>query len=220
MCVIGVKRSGLLLPSNIERIMQACFLSNRDGAGFAIKRAGKSEIFYHKGLMTINDFLAAFRNLGTINAADEFVMHFRIRTAGLTDQKMTHPFIISSDFNEVSGTKGTRNSGESDKPVLFHNGMIHSFDGTNPRVSDTFNFTHQFMSKFKPSLKNRALVKWQKQLKKYSNGQKLAIMFPGKNEELELLGTYYEHENMFYSNTGWKYNLDSRERNLAYAGYI
>lgn len=206
MCVIGAKRRGLLLPQNIESVMRHCFISNSHGAGFAIKKAGHKEIYYEKGLMTFPNFLAAFRNLGNIDAADEFVMHFRIRTWGETNERMTHPFIISNDFHEVHGIRGDKTSGHTTKDILFHNGIISAFNLANPKVSDTFNFTHQFMSKFKPSLQHRALTKWQKEFKRYTSGQRMAFMFGSDSGggELELLGHYVEHENMFYSNTYWK----------------
>lgn len=180
-------------------------LRNSDGAGFAVKRAGSKDIYYEKGLMKYPDLLAAFRNLSQINPADEFVFHARIRSAGERNQRMTHPFIISSDSGEVDGVINNKLSNVTNKNILFHNGTFSEFIGKNDRLSDTFNFAHAFMSKFSPNLQNRQLKKWQKSFINYTRYQKLAFMFGGSiKEELELRGTFVADNGMFYSNGGYK----------------
>lgn len=61
MCIICHKESGIKLPE--MNILEACFKSNRHGAGILLWRHNSPTAEIHKGYMSFSDFKDAFEHL-------------------------------------------------------------------------------------------------------------------------------------------------------------
>ncbi len=201
MCIIAVKKKGVKLPDNfIGATIRACTACNRDGAGFALKRAGEDTILLSKGFFTV-EALQDELSRAKITREDEFIFHARMATAGLTNMKNCHPFPITTDRAVMDTTSGFLRI-----PVLAHNGIFSEFHGRGKQDphSDTYYFTRDFLATYdRHEGKKRALKKWRHRFRRYLGGNKLAIMYPKR--ELEVLGSYViTHAGMLYSNGGYK----------------
>lgn len=89
MCIAIWKPAGKTID---RETLQNCWDGNDDGAGFMV--AHKGRLIIRKGLMTFVDFMREWSKV-----PDELpaVLHFRIRTHGLADATMTHPFVVKKD---------------------------------------------------------------------------------------------------------------------------
>jgi predicted glutamine amidotransferase len=210
------KRRGIPLPAHFLALAKACYWSNSDGTGFMIKRPNSKTIHLEKGFMQITALLAALKK-NDISTNDEFVLHSRIKTHGLRSPEMTHPFIVSTNPNEIM-----KLDADTTKICIAHNGIFSSYGDYKSERSDTFEFVYQLLSKYNPIAGKRQMGKWRKKFAKAIQGQRLAIMYP--DHELELLGRFNIHEGLFFSGHGyrnWKtHQYDSEHRNdYAYTGF-
>lgn len=126
MCIICHKESGIKLPE--MNILEACFKSNRHGAGILLWRHNSPTAEIHKGYMSFSDFKDAFEHLDIKNE-DNVVFHFRISTAGGINQENCHPFPISQKVEDLKQLNI-----ENVSRALVHNGIIGAGDKT---LSDT-----------------------------------------------------------------------------------
>lgn len=124
MCVIATKQKGVKISL---KTMEDMFEANPHGAGFAIVEKGITEI--SKGYFSVQDMFNDVNNLQD----ESLVLHFRIATHGELSSEMTHPFIV--DKNVKNSTKIMH---VTEKPVLFHNGIIQGYG--DKEVSDTCDF--------------------------------------------------------------------------------
>lgn len=207
MCIVLVKKRGVSLPDNFKSIIKACFLTNSDGAGFMLKRPGSNNIYMEKGLMKIDDLLFALKK-ADIDYRDELAVHFRIGTSGGKGREMTHPFVVDKLESRVLMMHGT-----VEQPVMMHNGIFHGLPDTRMgSYSDTFYFAKDILGKYNPKAGRRTMNKWRKRFKKILASNKIAVMFPEKDHDIELLGRYYYKHKLFFSNTGFEYALKGFER--------
>lgn len=92
MCIIVVKPEGAEIPnSNLYNM----WMNNPHGAGLMYAQNGK--LMVNKGLMTFPQFLSAYNKV----ADRKMVIHFRWRTHGPANQKLTHPFWIKQNIGMV-----------------------------------------------------------------------------------------------------------------------
>jgi predicted glutamine amidotransferase len=175
MCVIIYKPEGLVLD---EHTIQECFTANPDGAGVAIVRP--NDTLVHKGIMSLGKLTACIHE----HRDSEMVIHCRIATHGLINEKQTHPFIVS---RRIITSKGNGNQFVTRKPVLFHNGMLSGY-GT-AIYSDTVDMVTAVLA-YLPSR--------QKRLKFLSTlGSKFVYIHQGR---VNLVGNFICVDGIWFSN--------------------
>ncbi len=114
MCVIFASPRGGKLPTMEE--LQGGALANDDGAGVAWAEGGK--VFWKKGL-TYADVEKMVE--GEV-LKPPCAIHFRITSAGVTCNELTHPFPCTPEVPDTL-------EGESDSfDVLFHNGTMSHWE--------------------------------------------------------------------------------------------
>lgn len=113
MCVIAAKPANTTIT---QEVLQRCFDSNPDGAGFVALHEGN--LVLKKGFFTFDKFWEAYQPF----ANDAAVIHFRIRTHGNKDAEMCHPFVVNENL------------------VVAHNGIINIDTTDYPTKSDTWVF--------------------------------------------------------------------------------
>lgn len=100
MCVIIQKPADTKIS---KELFQAAWTANPHGAGLAI--FGESKVIVVKTLKLAKAWKAYQRY-----ADQEMLLHFRIKTSGLTDIDNVHPFKVS------------------DYEIVAHNGVLHKYD--------------------------------------------------------------------------------------------
>ena len=123
MCIIAVITPNTSLT---DEEIDNCWKSNGDGAGFAYV-AGDGKVKIRKGFMDKAEFVKALKSVhAKYSKSSAFVVHFRIRTHGLTDAERTHPFRLP------------------DGGALAHNGVLSGTTFNDPIKSDTQIFIERF----------------------------------------------------------------------------
>ena len=147
MCIIVAKNKGVELPT--KKTLKQCFERNKDGAGIMYVKDNK--VIIEKGLMTFQEFYQKLRSIKREFGGDltnkAIVMHFRIGTHGENDKATTHPFPISSNFNDLRATYFETDIG------MVHNGIISAYNYDSV-LSDTQTFIRDYVSVFKDLKKN------------------------------------------------------------------
>ncbi len=121
MCVVIVAKN--MRPK--EETLEAAAWSNSDGAGvgwFEKNAIGQVGVKWEKGIQDVRDMVKLAELLPL-----PYVMHFRIATAGGSNQLLTHPFPISKNA-------GLAYTGIA-KRVLFHNGHWSQWEDAMARLS-------------------------------------------------------------------------------------
>jgi predicted glutamine amidotransferase len=198
MCVIIVKDKNQTLPK--KDTLKNCFERNPDGAGFMYVESGK--VVIDKGYMTFKSFYKHYKKL--CNKFNNFegknlVMHMRISTSGGVERENTHPFPITDNYQDMFKLYYRTDIG------VMHNGVISasrpSKDEEAKKINDTMIFTKEYL--------NRVYEDWKDCFKNYAfitgvnilTSSKFAIL--DKDENLTLIGTFYEYEGAKYSNTSY-----------------
>lgn len=132
MCIAIVKPRAATFPT--EEIFKECFDSNNDGAGFAV--ATGKVVHIRKGLMTIEDFLEAFKDERSKYEEPEklgWFFHFRIGTHGSKDSPIhTHPFPITPDYDPMYEL-------DIEAPLVgMHNGVLSFTGGSDSSSSYSY----------------------------------------------------------------------------------
>lgn len=149
MCIAISKPKGMIIN---EPVLEKCFQSNSDGAGFAYCEDGILHI--EKGFFTIEDFKEAYKP----HEEKEALIHFRIKTHGELSAENCHPFMVT------------------DTIAMIHNGII-SGHGVGTR-SDTACFVDEII---KPAIENCGedvlSQEWfRTMVEKYIGGSKLMFL--------------------------------------------
>jgi hypothetical protein len=191
MCIIVVKQKDIEVPT--KEILENCFASNSDGAGFMVSRKGN--VIITKGLMTFEKFWSSFSK-AKIAKKDTCIIHFRIATHGLTNEANTHPFPVSSDHGLLSSTQIVTDVG------VAHNGMIRI--NCEENMSDTFTFVKQILGNqlVKEHIQHPAMLAL---LAKAIGGSRLALLWG--NDDIKLLGEGWrkDEKGVIYSNDSYRY---------------
>lgn len=174
MCVIAYKAPDVKIKEETARDM---FKDNSDGAGFCVVHGAKISVY--KGYFKFKDLWHDLEQVQDLAVA----MHFRKATHGVTNDKMCHPFIV--DANEEIATQIEV---VTDKPVLFHNGILSHYG--DKEISDTLDFV---MSTLAP-------------IPDEASRLKLLVSLFGKFLYIEdgqpwYCGVFEEHEGLRVSNT-------------------
>lgn len=170
----------LNLTGKIDRdILQRCWNANKDGAGMAYLQNGKIQIF--KVLNSFESFWNAYDKRRD-KVTGPFMLHFRIKTHGLTNLDNCHPFKLSHNS------------------AMCHNGII-SNEATDGQLSDTRLFIQNVINGLPKSwLKNQSIIRL---IEGYIGYSKLIILEGNKwhiiNEDM---GTW--DDGNWFSNDSYK----------------
>lgn len=196
MCLIsvipkGVKKEESKIKGFIENGMQ----TNNDGSGYAFKKDGK--LYLSKGYRSVDSIVTNIMS-HKLKLTDELIIHHRIGTSGKKDNINMHPFVVSSDIEDIKHTEGYTKF-----PIMAHNGVFGKFSDYNSDFSDTVHFIKDFMSTPELiSMMARDSVKFEKLFTQVLGGNKLAFLF--ENRDLILTGEFKEDDGCFHSNGGYK----------------
>jgi hypothetical protein len=202
MCLIslvpkGVKKDIVLIKSFVENGMS----TNSDGSGYAIKKDGK--LYLSKGYRQINSLVLAIDS-HKLGLSDELMIHHRTGTSGKRDSINMHPFIVTEDQDELKTTEGNTNM-----PIISHNGVFGSFSDYHSDFSDTFHFIKDFLSTPEfVSLLKKDPIKFEKLFKNVLGGNKLAFLF--KDRDMVTTGNFTEDGGYLHSNSGYKSHVYDR----------
>lgn len=198
MCLIsisgkGTDKYGKLFIDGIEQGAR----NNDDGHGFAWKRNGENTINFEKGIFNIDELI---RKLVALNLEmeDELIVHSRIGNVGKTTAENTHPFIISDCTEDL-----TVLSGNTDLPVVMHNGTFYDFRNNCGDFSDTHMFIKEILGTPEIiTLLERDPQKALQILKSHIGTNKLAFVFP--NSDCCYFGDFIKDSGYFFSNESYK----------------
>lgn len=110
-----------------RRLLESCWDSNPDGAGFMYPMGGTVHGF--KGFMDLESLAEA---LASVPDDVPLCVHFRIGTSGGHDERVTHPYPVSDDLSELHATEWEAPCG------IAHNGVLHGmFTDDEEGISDT-----------------------------------------------------------------------------------
>lgn len=103
------------------------FDNNPDGAGIAYTYEGK--LIVEKGIFNCQEFVRAVRNAEAI-CDSNMLIHCRIGTSGIKDERNTHPFYVNDDL------------------VLIHNGILDVNVPKGSEINDTQIYINTFLKPF------------------------------------------------------------------------
>lgn len=198
MCIIVAKNKGVALPT--KKTLEQCFERNKDGAGIMYVKNNK--VIIEKGLMTFQDFYKKLKSIKKEFGGDltnkAIVMHFRIGTHGENDKATTHPFPISSNFNDLRATYFETDLG------MAHNGIMsaYNYDRT---LSDTQSFIKDYVSVFKEL--NKKFYLNNKVMEIISNEANISsnkLCFLDNKENIYWYGNKVIDNGVIYSNETYK----------------
>jgi hypothetical protein len=179
MCVAIVQRPGVRIP---EKILEAAFRANSDGAGLAYCENGK--VVTSKGHMKVDDFIQAYNTAREGRDTTPFLLHCRIATTGKVMPDNCHPFKVKGG-------------------VMIHNGSFWT-GGRQAELSDTRDFALElsaFLHKANVTVNRAALSGaiggYNKVAFLYNDGTTVIL-----NEDK---GEW--KDNVWYSNTYWQHRI-------------
>lgn len=194
-CPKGSDKKSSFLFDSIKNSANA----NRDGFGYAFKRANK-EVYTNKGFMGVDLFIRALEKLD-IGNEDELVIHLRMRSAGGVSPGMTHPFEVN--YVSPAMTTYATEFRSTLYPLMFHNGTFGKFVDTNNTTSDTYNFVNKFMKiKGVWNLLKEDQKRFVETFKDIISRNKL--VFLSKEADTILLGEFHEKNGYMFSNTSYE----------------
>jgi predicted glutamine amidotransferase len=124
------------------------------------------------------------------------VIHFRIGTHGANDQATTHPFPITSNYDDLRKTKVTSGLG------LAHNGIISTYY-YDKILSDTQAFVKDFLAPIKRVYKDFYKdTEYKKMILRVGGHSKFAIL--NNDDQLYILGEFEKQDGVYYSNGTYK----------------
>ena len=141
MCIVCVFPKGIdKTTAEVKQAIESGLSTNDHSAGFALRRAGESEIYIKKGYVRkVTDIYKDIMGLKP-GIDDVLIVHGRIATHGGNTAELAHPFVCSEDLDEVLTTEG-----KVTKPILAHNGVFRGLGdrGLLANNSDTSDFAHK-----------------------------------------------------------------------------
>lgn len=156
MCLILTKPFGVKIQDKFFEYLENAYRSNRDGVGYALKRAKKDYILVNKGLFKPNEIIKQVEDLN-IQPNDQFMIHYRMGTFGSTSVANCHPFIITnidyvkSESSFLEDLVHSQSILAVNDPIAFcHNGVLSEFSKTFKDAndySDTRNYARFYLSR-------------------------------------------------------------------------
>lgn len=167
-----------------KKTLKRCWNNNNDGAGFMY--AGDNKLHIVKGLMCFNAFYKTYRaQENKLNT--DYIIHFRIGTAGKNNQANCHPFKI----NENVG--------------FAHNGILNCVNiPTKSSKSDTAVFCEEFLQKLTKDFLFNSTILEVLEVIAFSENSKFVFMdnFGFVCISNEVAGVW--DSGIWYSNDGYK----------------
>ena len=194
MCVIVYKPKGADFPS--KETLQQCWTKNDDGAGFMFPYKNRVEI--RKGFMTFDDFYNALQETIRLQGKRKaYVMHFRITTQGGVQAKLTHPYPLSKNMEDLKELTFSSDIG------VAHNGIISLTSSSyNKDHNDTMEFITDYLSLL---IKNRNFYKSEDTLKLIKKLCKSKLCILDGSGHTQLVGDFIQGEDgCYYSNESFK----------------
>ena len=173
-----------------KNLLKRVWKRNDDGAGYSFWDTTAKTWHVRKGFMEWEDFWKSF-NENNFSKSSVWIAHFRISTAGDTDQGNTHPFINCSNYDIM------RKLEFSAKNIVFHNGMIGQGE---KNISDTMLHIKHYIYPLFSKITKRTIKKIIQKLCDTSSNRWLLT----KGRTLYLFGDWEEDDGVFYSNTTYK----------------
>ena len=188
MCIIIAKPVGVALPS--DTVLEHCARVNRDGAGLA---------WTNRGMVTIRKDFADVEVLKlflkeVVSPGDACLIHFRIATAGLSDEGNRHPFPLTRKAKRLRATRC-----DTDIAVA-HNG---TFSGLNEhkKYSDTLLFIKNILAD--PIVRNNLHTEAiQELISGYVDTSRLATL--DRHGIIRQFGRFYTEDGLIFSNDNYK----------------
>ncbi len=146
MCMLFIKPKNLILPANYHES-----LWDKNSDGFSVWDKSTKTLFKTLCKNEAYQYLIE-------NAQNELIVHYRFGTSGKSEMEQLHGFDIIDN-----------------KYVLFHNGVLSSFNGTG-ELSDTQNLVNYFNNN------NYELYEVLKYLEKYEKSSRFLIVDKQTNE--------------------------------------
>lgn len=208
----------LLVPKGVSKNTDFLFDSirtasttNRDGMGYAHKSNKDNRVYLSKGYTEVEDIINELRSRD-IKDDDELIVHLRIGNKGSVNTDMCHPFVASTDEEEV-----IINNMYADKPVFIHNGTLFKYSVTGSKYSDTYFFARDFLSnKNVQNFLRNSKEDFEKYFKDHISTSRFAVLFPNTDQEAVTIGSFTEDNGIFFSNDSYK---DYRVRNIGGVNY-
>ena len=198
MCIIVVKPKHKKLQD--KALLERCFKSNKDGAGYMFVNKENDVVEIKKGFMNFDGFYKAVcEDYKKYKLKDQtLVMHFRIGTSGTNSKENTHPYCISSDYRDLHKTKVRTSLG------MVHNGVINQYTPIDNKhnTNDTQEFIMKYIAplyhNYKDFYRNNYILEG---LGDITNSR---LVFLNGNEELFYVGDFEEEKGVKYSNGTYK----------------
>lgn len=192
MCIIAIKKSGVEMPS--KEILETCWRNNPDGAGYMFARKGTVEI--RKGFMSFNNFYTSIMSLSESDRKElPFILHFRIGTSGGNIPQNTHPFPITKDVTLLQSKR------KKCEVAVAHNGII-SIKQLRKDISDTMEYISTRLYKYFNLPLNPLEHPFILELIEEEIDSKFAFL--EASGRITTIGTFNEHEGVWYSNYGYE----------------
>lgn len=195
MCIICFKPFGIPMPT--REILETCFYSNPDGAGFAVWRDSGTSIYYRKGFFDFESFYDSVI-AEKITKDDCAAFHFRIATNGALEEKNCHPFFVSSEKDCAFSTEGYC------KSLIFHNGILSSKYSYDKKTSDTYLFTLALAKQEKKLLAQKSVEKF---IQDETKGSQILYLHAGEDVTVASGDWLHDKETgCYFSNSSFKNN--------------
>lgn len=195
MCIIVNKPKGVEMPT--KEILKNCFTRNSDGAGLMFSLNGKVQI--HKGFMDFDSFHKYIKKLDKVhNLKDKaIIMHFRISTGGNVDAGNCHPYPVTKNEESLRKEHVVTDLG------MVHNGIIQMYNTKYGVLNDTQQFIMGCVSTLKDLNEHFLEDKASTTLLGKISGSSRLCFLDGK-ENVTMIGSWYEDNGIYYSNTTYK----------------
>lgn len=198
MCLISFAPQGTDKYSEkfIEGVKKGA-TNNVDGFGYAYWLPGENKIHFNKTFAGITTLLEKLRELN-LPLESKLVIHSRNGNRGMKDIFNAHPFIVSDDPKDLYDTWG-----ETEKPVLVHNGTFYGYNDTGNVYSDTYLFVKKFMAIPEVlSLLRRDVTVFKDLFDSKISTNKIIIIFP--DGETKVIGNFITDDQYLFSNDCYK----------------
>jgi predicted glutamine amidotransferase len=185
MCIAIYNNKDLLT----KKTLQNCWNSNDDGAGMLWVDNG--ELQSYKQLKSFKAFFKQYQEVRKIT--DKVVLHFRIRTHGVVDERNIHPFIVDETVGFV------------------HNGILNEFSYGVSEFSDTWHFNEFLKDMPKQFIKSSSVMA----LVSDFIGSYNKLIFMGSDNEVVIVN----EKAGYWDGESWFSNKSYLDPSLRYYGH-
>lgn len=196
MCIIVVKPKHKKLQD--KALLERCFKSNKDGAGYMFVNKENDVVEIKKGFMNFDGFYKAVcEDYKKYKLKDQtLVMHFRIGTSGKSATGCTHPFPVTTEYSEMEQVRSTTNIG------VCHNGIVSMFNSYTNNHSDTQIYIKNVIAPIiKLKLNAYMFDDIQNLILKTTNSK---WVFLDKFDNYYTIGEFINDDGYLYSNSSYK----------------